>query len=159
MQSFNPRYHVSNLLLLPLLLLAGMGCASPNTVARDASRLDFATIARGAPAPGAAPTAPVLAVPFVLHVAAGQEVPVDFRLSSRLFALDTGPLKLVAKRDFYVLFRGDGPPLISEDGQEFEERVQNTFRFGLRVVQNEPATVELFLGIRPDPAPVAPGAN
>ena len=151
MSSFELNHYTGGL----LLMLLGMSCASPNTVARDASKLDFATIAQGTPAPGAAPAASALVVPFVLHVAAGQEIPVDFRLESRVFTLDTGPLKLVAKRDFYVLFREDGPPLLSEDGVEFEERVNNTFRFGLRVVKDEPATVELFLGIRREPSPPA----
>jgi hypothetical protein len=139
-----------------LVAAVGAGCAGPNAVARHAARVDFATLGRGTASPdGKSP----LALPFVLHVAAGQEIPFDFQLNSRVFALDPGPLKLVAKRDFYVLFREDGAPLLSEDGQQFEERAQNTFRFGLRVVKHEPAKVELYLGIRPEPQPAAPHAD
>jgi hypothetical protein len=134
----------------------GAGCAGPNAVARSAARVEFATLGQGADSPDAKSP---LTLPFVLHVAAGQEVPLDFQLNSRLFALDRGPSKLVAKRDFYVLFRDDGPPLLSEDGQQFEQHPQNTFRFGLRVVKHEPTQVELYLGIRPEPQPAAPHGN
>jgi hypothetical protein len=153
MPSFNPGTFAGSLVLL--IASVGAGCAGPNSVARSASRLDFATLGQGTAPEGKS----ALTVPFVLHVAAGQEVPIDFQLSSRLFALDPGPLKLVAKRDFYVLFRDDGPPLLSEDGKEFEERVQNTFRFGLRVIKNEPPQVELYLGLRPEPEPATPHAD
>ncbi|HVZ31486.1 MAG TPA: hypothetical protein VG963_03625 [Polyangiaceae bacterium] len=151
MPSFNPKSYLACLALLSAVV--GAGCAGPNAVARSAARVDFATLARAADQPDGRPP---LTLPFVLHVAAGQEVPLDFQLNSRVFALDPGPLKLVAKRDFYVLFRDDGPPLLSEDGQQFEVRPQNTFRFGLRVVKHEPAQVELYLGIRPEPQPAAP---
>lgn len=151
MPSFNLESLIGRLALLSAVI--GTGCAGPNSVARNAARVDFAALAQGAASRDAKPP---LTLPFVLHVAAGQEVPLDFQLNSRVFALDPGPLKLVAKRDFYVLFRADGPPLLSEDGQEFEQRPQNTFRFGLRVVKHEPTKVELYLGIRPEPQPAAP---
>jgi hypothetical protein len=154
MASFHLESFIGCLALLSAV--SGSGCAGPNAVARSASRVEFATLGQGAESPAA--NSP-LALPFVLHVAAGQEVPLDFQLNSRVFALNPGPLKLVAKRDFYVLFRDDGPPLLSEDGQQFEERRQNTFRFGLRVVKHEPTKVELYLGIRPESQPAAPHAD
>jgi hypothetical protein len=43
MSSFELNHYTGGL----LLMLLGMSCASPNTVARDASKLDFATIAQG----------------------------------------------------------------------------------------------------------------
>lgn len=156
MFSFHPKSYLARIAFSIAVAFAVAGCAGPNAVARNAARVDFAALGRGGASPdGKSP----LTLPFVLHVAAGQEVPLDFQLNSRVFALDPGPLKLVAKRDFYVLFRDDGPPLLSEDGQQFEERAKNTFRFGLRVVKDEPTKVELYLGIRPEPQPVAPHAD
>jgi hypothetical protein len=154
MPSFN--LERSSALIALLSAVVGAGCAGPNAVARSATRVEFAALGKGGESPDAKPP---LTLPFVLHVAAGEEVPFDFQLNSRVFALDPGPLKLVAKRDFYVLFRNDGPPLLSEDGQQFEDRPQNTFRFGLRVVKNEPTKVELYLGIRPEPQLAPPHAD
>jgi hypothetical protein len=127
------------------LLAVSVACAGPNTVARSAPRVAFTEIAQGQPGPA---VERLQHVPFVLHVQQGQEIPVEFGLDSSLFSFEPGPMKLVAKRDFYVLFRKDGPPLLSDDGVEFEKRPKNAFMFGLSVQKDQPAKVELRLRVR-----------
>jgi hypothetical protein len=132
-------------ILLPLLLTTA--CAGPNAVARKAPRVSFADIAQGQPSPA---IEHLQKLPFVLYVPAGQRIPVELGIDSGLFALETGEMKLVAKRDFYVLFRADGMPLLSEDGVDFEKRAKNSFALGLNVQKDQPAKVQLGLRVRPD---------
>jgi len=128
------------------LSLAVAGCAGPNAAARNATRIEFADVASGQPE-----ARRMMELPFVLHVVAGQEIPIDWGIDSSLFTVEGGPARLVAQRDFYVLFRADGPPLLSEDGVEFEDRPRNSFRLGLRARRDEPTTLEAYVSIRPAP--------
>lgn len=136
-----------------LLLLVAAGCAGPNQLARTAPVVPFPDIAQGQPPSQAIEH--LQRLPFVLHVPKGQQIPVDFALDSGLFELETGDLRLVAKRDFWVLFRADGAPLLSDDGVEFEKRPRNAFSLGLRVEKDQPARVDVRLRVRGDePAPL-----
>jgi len=128
------------------LSLVAIGCAGPNAVARDATRIEFVDVAQGQPE-----ARRMTDLPFVLHVVAGQVIPIDWGIDSSLFSVEGGPARLVAQRDFYVLFRADGPPLLSEDGVEFEDRPPNAFRLGLRARRDEPTTIEAYVSIRPAP--------
>lgn len=132
-----------------LLLLVAAGCAGPNQLARRAPVVPFPDIAQGLPSPA---IEHLQRLPFVLHVPKGQQIPVDFALDSGLFDLETGDLRLVARRDFWVLFRADGPPLLSDDGVEFEKRPRNAFSLGLRVEKDRPARVDVRLRVRADEA-------
>ncbi len=128
-------------------LLFGVGCAGPNQVARSAPTIDFESFDRD--------RSPELLrrlqkPPYIVKFRAGQVIPVDFTLDSKLMKTRDEDFVVVAKRDFYVLFRGDGPPLLSADGVEFEERPKNYFRFGFRLKGKEPTTIDLGLGVRPE---------
>lgn len=129
-------------------LLAATACAGPNQLARGAPRVDFRDIALGQEHPTLAQR--FGRGPFILHFRAGDEVPVDFALDSRLFRLDTAPWKLVAKRDFYVLFLTDAPPRLSEDGVDFETHDRGSFQLGLRVRRGKPADIQIHLAVRPE---------
>jgi hypothetical protein len=131
-------------------LLAATACAGPNQLARGAPRVDFNQIALGQEHPTLAQR--FGRGPFILHFRAGDEVPVDFALQSRLFRLDTGSWKLVAKRDFYVLFLTDAPPRLSEDGVDFEKRDQGSFLLGLRVRRGKPADIQIRVAVHPESA-------
>jgi hypothetical protein len=135
------------------LLLAATACAGPNQLARGAPRVDFGDIALGQEHPTLAQR--FGRAPFILHFRAGDEVPVDFALQSRLFRLDTASWKLVAKRDFYVLFLSDAPPRLSEDGVDFEEHDQNSFLLGLRLRRGKPADIQIRLAVHPEAAGAA----
>jgi len=63
--------------------------------------------------------------------------------------VEGGPARLVARRDFYVLFRTDGPPLLSEDGVEFEDRPPGSFRLGLRAGRGEPTSIVAHVSLEP----------
>lgn len=134
-----------------VLVLAAAACAGPNQLARGAPRVDFRDIAAGQSHPVVA--ARFGRVPFILHFRAGDEVPVDFALQSRLFRLDSSSWKLVAKRDFYVLFLTDGPPRLSEDGINFETHDQNSFQLGLRLRRGQPADIQMHVAVHPESAP------
>ena len=141
-------------LLGVLLIFSAWGCAGPNQIAATAPRIPFSEIADGRASPH---LQKLQAPPVVIHVQAGQKIPGDFAADSKLLAVEGGDFTLVAKRDFYVLFRTDGPPLLSEDGVEFEDQPRGTFMIGLRVLKDQPATVQLRVGVRPEGAP--PAAN
>ena len=132
-------------------LLVATACAGPNQLAHGAPRVDFGDIALGQEHPTIAQS--FGKGPFILHFRAGDDVPVELALESRLFRLDAGSWKLVAKRDFYVLFLTDGPPRLSEDGIDFEKRDQGSFLLGLRLQRGKPAAVQIRLALHPEPAP------
>lgn len=137
-------YYMCSALTLGATLLAA-GCAGPNQVARTAPRIDFAQFdTQRSPELVAQLGNP----PYVVHFEKGRVIPVDFALESKLMSTQNEDFEIVVTRDFYVLFRADGPPLLSEDGIEFEEKHENSFRFGFRMKGQEPTVVDLGLGIR-----------
>jgi hypothetical protein len=138
-------YYMCSGLALGVTLLAAGGCAGPNQVARTAPRIDFARFdAQRSPELVARLGKP----PYVVYFEKGRVIPVDFALDSRLMSTRNEDFEIVVTQPFYVLFRADGPPLLSEDGVEFEERPENSFRFGFRLKGQEPTVVDLGLGIR-----------
>ena len=138
-----------NALLAGVWLLAG-GCAGPNQVARGAPTLPFEQLQTQ--------RSPELVqrlqhLPYIVKFSKGQAVPVDFTLDSIVFEVRDEDFVIVAKRDFYLLFREGGPPLLSLDGVEFEDRPRNYFRFGFKMYKNEPTVIDFALGVRPQNAP------
>ena len=142
MQRHRSYYYQRNL-LLACAGLGFLGCAGPNRVARDARRFDFAQLdAERSPEVVRQLGRP----PYIVRFEKGRTILVDFALDSKLFAVQDEDFTVVAKRDFYVLFREDGPPLLSEDGVEFEDRPRNFFCFGFRMRAKQPTTIDFALG-------------
>jgi len=87
--------------------------------------------------------------PVVIHFKVGQEVPLAFVMDSRLLTIAPQDLKLHVKSDFFLLLRADGPPLLSEDGVEFEEEAPNTFMVDFDAPKaDQPAKMKLRLSLR-----------
>jgi hypothetical protein len=141
-------YKSASRILALLTLLLSSACAGPNLT--NVPRVPLAELAQGKLGPelhnGLTP-------PFVLQVHTGDQLPIELILDSRLAKLDATQVTLTATRNFYVLFRSDGPPLLSEDGSDFSSRDKNAFRLGLRVQKGRPAALEVGLRIRADDTP------
>lgn len=130
-----------------LLCLAALGCAGPNQIAATASRVSIAELNgnnRGAAAQK------LSRMPVLLEFNAGDRIPVSLALDSELATLEAQEITLVAKRKFYLLLRDDGPPLLSGDGVEFEERRKNSFFMGFEVRKTHPTRMRLGVGIWPE---------
>ena len=133
--------------MIPAALLFAVGCGGANQVARNAPTVPFDRFDSDR---SSALLSQLQKPPYIVKFRAGQVIPVDFTLDSKLMRAQDEDFVVIAKRDFYVLFRSDGPPLLSADGVEFEERPKNYFRFGFRLRGKEPATIDLGLGVRPE---------
>ena len=140
-------YKRSKSWLLALCALALAGCGGANQTARQAPTIPYERL-RTARSPEL--VRQLGRPPYIIKVSAGTVIPVDFDLDSRWLAVRDEDFVLVAKRDFYLLVRADGPPVLSEDGVEFEDKPRNYFRFGFRLRGREPTTVDLALGVRPE---------
>jgi hypothetical protein len=123
-----------------LLLAATLSsaCANPNRMATTAPRVPYADLEAGH---AEKHVATLRQLPYILEFKAGQEIPLHFEVDSALVELEVPTLRVKAKRDFWVLLRPKGPPLISEDGKNFDQKVQNSFLFGLRVTKGEPPSL------------------
>ena len=132
-----------------LLLAALSACAGPNQVARTATRLSIQELDTG---DRAAVLSRLSRLPVVLHFQKGDRIPVHFTLDSEFAALEVQPWTLVAKRDFYLLLRADGMPLLSRDGVDFEapRKNKNSFLFGFALEGQRPAELRIGLGIWPE---------
>lgn len=136
---------------LRLLALALIGfnvaCASPNRVAASAPQIRYADLTEKESAKQAlGQTVP----PYVLAFKAGDEIPLHFALESKLVDLPVPPLTVRAKRDFWILIRAKGAPLVSLDGRDFRTKAQNSFAFGIRVVKDEPPSIQGKIRYRAD---------
>lgn len=127
------------------LALASSGCAGPNQVAAGAPRIPFEQLNQQQ---HASQLMGLQDQPVVIHFKEGQEIPFNFVLDSRLLALTPPDMKLRVKSAFFLLLRADGPPLLSEDGVEFEEQPKNSFMLGFDVQRGQPAALNLRLGVR-----------
>lgn len=127
------------------LALASSGCAGPNSIAATAPRVPFETLDQKQ---NAQLLMGLQEHPIIIHFKEGQEIPFHFVLDSRLLTLAPPEMKLRVKSAFFLLLRADGPPLLSEDGIEFEEQPKNTFMLGFDVKQDQPAALNLRLGVR-----------
>ena len=127
-----------------LVALGSSGCAGPNQVAAGAPRIPFNELGHH--------TQQLMALgeqPVVIHFKVGQEVPLAFVMDSRLVTLAPQDLKLHVKSDFFLLLRADGPPLLSEDGVEFEEEMPNTFIVDFDAPKtDQPGKMKLRLSLR-----------
>lgn len=137
-------YHLLSIALVGLAL-ASSGCAGPNSIAAGAPRIPFEHLDQKH---HAAQLMGLREQPVVIHFKEGQEIPFNFVLDSRLLALTPPEMKLRVKSAFFLLLRADGPPLLSEDGVEFEEQPKNSFMLGFEVVQGKAPAINLRLGVR-----------
>lgn len=128
------------------LALASTGCgAGPNQIAASAQRIPFDQLDQKH---HAQLLMSLNEHPVVIHFKEGQEIPFHFVLDSRLLSLTPPDMKLRVKSAFFLLLRADGPPLLSEDGIEFEEQPKNSFMLGFDIRQGQPAALNLRLGVR-----------
>ena len=125
------------------LLLAACG-ASNTQLAQGARRLPIAHISE---LPEAERPNALTSLPLVLEIRKGDRFPIEAVLDSRLLTLHTeGTWSLEATQTFYVLLREEGPPVISEDGIDFDSKTRNSFAVGFGAQQREPAKVRVVLG-------------
>ena len=149
--SLAPNYYDnSNSRLCPLaaLLAIGLlGCgASAAQLAREAPHVPIAHIAE---LPEAERAHALAGLPLVIEVRKGDRFPIEAVLDSTLVKLDTaGTWTLEALQPFYMLLRPEGPPLLSTDGVDFEQRAHNSFNFGFSAEQGQPARIRLALRLR-----------
>lgn len=131
----------------PLLALGALlaACGASNTrLAQGARRVPIAHISELSEAER--PNA-LGSLPIVLEIRKGDRFPLEAVLDSRLLTLHTeGTWSLEAAQTFYVLLREEGPPVISEDGVDFDSKTKNSFSVGFAAKQSEPAKVRLVLG-------------
>jgi|GEM_PF-5896837 len=120
------------------LVLFCVACASPNRMAAQAPQVSYTELKTHKAESVAKMTAP----PYVLAFKAGDEIPFNFALESKLVELDVPPLTIKAKQDFWVLIRPKGAPLVSLDGKDFTTHSMNSFMFGIRVVKDEPTSIQ-----------------
>lgn len=127
------------------LVLVACG-ASNSQLAQSAPRVPIAHIAE---LPEEARPKALASLPVVLEIRKGDRFPIHATLDSRLLALDAeGTWSLEAKENFYVLLREDGPPVVSEDGVDFDTKTRNSFAVGFKATKGEPAKVEIVIGFR-----------
>jgi hypothetical protein len=142
-----PCYYVgssSRLAVLAVALLS-TACASASSVAMGAPVIRFAQ-PPGNAGERRAQWADLGRKPVVVAFEPGDLVPVHFELDSMLVETQPHPVtfQLVASRRFFVLVSPHDRPRISLDGRDFDERHQNSFRFG---ISSTPAGSALDLGI------------
>jgi hypothetical protein len=132
-------------MLAVAVYLAATGCAGPNKIAANAPRVAYSELT-----PGEAEkhVSTLSHLPFILVFKAGDRVPLNFVLESRLVNVDVPSLTLVAKKDFYVLVRPKGAPLVSEDGKDFSTKTQNSFQVGLSLKKGESPSIQAKIGFR-----------
>ncbi len=133
--------------MLGLLCFLALGCAGPNQVAANASRVTLAEL-NGSQRADAFQK--LSSLPAVLEFRQGDRVPVSLMFDSELATLDAPDFIMVAKRTFYVLLRSDGPPLLSRDGIDFAERRKNSFFVGFDVRRPKQTRMRIGLGIWPE---------
>jgi hypothetical protein len=134
--------------VLPALLASGLlGCgASAAQLARESPHVPIAHISE---LPEAERAHALASLPLVLEVRKGDRFPIEAVLDSTLLKLDTaGAWTVEALQPFYVLLRPEGPPLLSSDGIDFEQRAQNSFNFGFSAEKDQPVRIRLALRLR-----------
>ncbi|HKP63334.1 MAG TPA: hypothetical protein VJV78_41650 [Polyangiales bacterium] len=143
------KYYKRSSYLLALLCL-GSGCAGANQVARNAAHLTYAEL-NGPNKKQALAT--IAGGPTVIHFKRGEQIPLDLALDSRLIELDAPRLMLVAKRDFDLLLRPDGPMRISGDGADFEGEHGNYYGVGFDVEREAATLLRVKFGVLPEHRP------
>ena len=91
---------------------------------------------------------------MVLEVRKGDRFPIEAVLDSTLLKLDNaGTWTVEALEPFYVLLRPEGPPLLSIDGVDFDQRKHNSLNFCFNAQKDQPTRIRLALSLRaPEPA-------
>ena len=139
---------VPRALMACALVACGAGCASASQVAAEAPHVRIVEMAEQK-------SEALSRLPLVLVFEAGDEVPFELVLDSRLLRLEQAPepMRLVATRRFFILLLPDGPPRISEDGKDFDTQPKNYFGFGLSATKEGGSAARLTIGVRPAKAP------
>ena len=139
-----PLVHRRTPLLAAVLGLFALACgASNNQVAKSARRVPVAHIAS---LPEAEREKALTGLPLILEIRKGDVFPIEPRLESRLVALRTeGTWKAEALETFYVLLREEGPPIVSLDGIDFEQRAHNSFSVGFDAKKDQPTKLRIAL--------------
>lgn len=140
---------VGRALGLGALLAWAAGCTSASSMAAEAPRVRVVELAGSE-----ANKAEALSrLPVVLVFEAGDEVPFELVLDSRLLTLEqpAEPMRLVASRRFFVLLRPEGAPRISEDGEDFDTQPKSSFGFSLSATKGGGSKARLVIGLRPGP--------
>jgi hypothetical protein len=136
----------------PLLASVLLACgASSAQMARESPHVPIAHISE---LPEAKRASALASLPVVLEVRKGDRFPIEAVLDSTLLKLDSaGTWTVEALEPFYVLLRPEGPPLLSIDGVDFEQRMHNSFNFGFNAQKDQPTRIRLALRLRaPEPA-------
>jgi hypothetical protein len=136
--------------VLVMLLAFATACGGANGAARDAPRVPFARLNQEASAQKLVERLS-RNEPVVIQFEAGQVIPVDYAVDSRLFELTKQKTQIVVREDFQLLL-WDGAPRISEDGIDFESGPKNSFRFGFGMKKGEKPSIDIRLGIRQQPS-------
>ncbi|HEY6881431.1 MAG TPA: hypothetical protein VI299_25575, partial [Polyangiales bacterium] len=78
-------------------------------------------------------------LPVVLEFQPGDKLPLELMLDSLLLTLVPTPnrLELVAQRQFFLMIRENGPPVVSLDGVDFSERRKGYFSAGFGITKSE----------------------
>jgi hypothetical protein len=148
-----PKASTRRLALCLALLAIGCG-ASNNQVAKTARRVPVAHITD---LPPDERVKVLSALPLILEIRKGDRFPVEPLLESSLIALHTeGTWTVEARETFYVLLREEGAPIVSVDGVDFEQRVQNSFGIGFDAQKGQAAKLRVALTWR---APGEGGAH
>ena len=131
----------------PLLAGALLACgASSAQMARESPHVPIAHINE---LPEAQRTSALASLPVVLEVRKGDRFPIEAVLDSTLLKLDSaGTWTVEALEPFYVLLRPEGPPLLSTDGVDFEQRMHNSFNFGFNAQKDQSTSIRLALRLR-----------
>jgi hypothetical protein len=144
-QSSRPRRSATAAALLAgaLGLLASACGASNNQIAKSARRVPVAHMATLPPDERAKALA---TLPVILEIRKGDTFPVEALLESRLVALHTeGAWRVEALQTFYVLLREEGAPVVSVDGVDFDQPVQNSFGAGFNAQKEQPTKIQLVV--------------
>lgn len=140
----SPRRPRRTALLATLFALLALACGASNSqVAKTARRVPVAHIAS---LPPAEREQALVGLPLILEIRKGDVFPVEPLLQSSLIALHTeGTWKVEALETFYVLLREEGAPIVSVDGIDFDQRVQNSFGVGVDARKGQPAKLRVAL--------------
>ena len=96
--------------MIPAALLFAVGCGGANQVARNAPTVPFDRFDSDR---SSALLSQLQKPPYIVKFRAGQVIPVDFTLDSKLMKAQDEDFVVIAKRDFYVLDRRCSAPTAS----------------------------------------------
>jgi hypothetical protein len=131
----------------PPLAACLLACGASGTeLARGAPRVPVAHLSD---LPEAERARSLSSLPVVLEIRKGDRFPIEAVLDSTVLRLhNDGEWSVEALEPFYVLLRPEGPPLLSSDGVDFDQRAQNSFNFGFGAERDRPTKLRIALSLR-----------